>query len=141
MAGGRPTKYDPAMCEQVITLGGEGKTLAGMADALDVSRDTLNEWRRVHPEFSAAIRRALEKAQAWWEEEGRKATFGRVEGFNATSYIFQMKNRFRDEWNDTIKAEHTGKDGGAIETTDRGAEKLAAYLDAISSRAAGPSAE
>jgi hypothetical protein len=30
-----------------------------------------------------------------------------------------MKNRFRDEWNDTVKAEVTGKDGEAIkhETT------------------------
>lgn len=108
MPAGRPTKYDPAMCEMVIALGADGITLAGMADALDVSRDTVNEWRKEHPEFSAAIKRGLEKAQAWWEEEGRKATFGKTDGFNATSYIFQMKNRFRDEWNDTTKTEHSG---------------------------------
>jgi hypothetical protein len=141
MAAGRPTKYDPAMCEMVIAIGEEGKTLAGMADALDVDRETINNWRAAHPEFSRAIKRGLEKAQAWWEEQGRVATFGATDGFNATSYIFQMKNRFREEWNDTIKAEHTGKNGGPIETADRGAEKLAAYLDAISSRAAGQSAE
>jgi len=96
------------MCEMVIAMGEDGKTLAGMADALDVSRDTVNEWRKEYPEFSAAVKRALEKAQAWWEEQGRIATFGGTEGFNATSYIFQMKNRFRDEWNDTIKSEHSG---------------------------------
>jgi len=108
MPAGRPTKYDPAMCEMVIAMGEGGKTLAGMADALDVDRETINNWRAEHPEFSRAVRRGLEKAQAWWEEQGRIATFGAIEGFNATSYIFQMKNRFRDEWNDTIKSEHSG---------------------------------
>lgn len=42
---------------------------------------------------------------------GRVSTFGGTEGFNATSYIFQMKNRFRAEWNDTIKSDHTSSDG------------------------------
>ena len=39
------------------------------------------------------------------------------------------------------RKEITGKDGGPIETADRGAAKLAAYLDAISSRAAGQPTE
>lgn len=108
MTAGRPSKYDPAFCEVVLATGAEGKTLAGMADALDIDRGTLNEWREAHPEFSRAVKRALEKAQAWWEEQGRVSTFGATEGFNATSYIFQMKNRFRDEWNDTTKTEHSG---------------------------------
>lgn len=108
MPAGRPSKYDPSFCDVVIAAGAEGKTLANMADALDVSRDTVNEWRKEHPEFSAAVKRGLEKAQAWWEEQGRLATFGATEGFNATSYIFQMKNRFRDEWNDTTKTELSG---------------------------------
>lgn len=37
--------------------------------------------------------------------------------------------------------EHQGKDGGPIETVDKGVAKLAAYLDAVGSRAAGPVAE
>ena len=108
MPAGRPSKYDPVMCETVMQVGAEGKTLAGMADALDVDRDTLNQWRASNAEFSVAVKRGLEKAQAWWEENGRVATFGGVDGFNATSYIFQMKNRFRDEWSDTHKTEHSG---------------------------------
>lgn len=100
MPAGRPTKYDPAMCEAVINAGAEGMTLAEMADILDIDRATLNEWRERHPEFSRAVKAGLDKAQAWWEREGRKATFGGVDGFNATSYIFQMKNRFREEWAD-----------------------------------------
>lgn len=100
MPAGRPTKYDPAMCEAVINAGAEGMTLAEMADILDIDRSTLADWREQHPEFSRAVKAGLDKAQAWWEREGRKATFGGVDGFNATSYIFQMKNRFREEWAD-----------------------------------------
>ena len=108
MPAGRPSKYDTAFCDVVLAAGAEGKTLAGMADALDVDRETINNWRDAHPEFSRAVKRGLEKAQAWWEEQGRIATFGATDGFNATSYIFQMKNRFRDEWNDMTKTEHSG---------------------------------
>ena len=141
MPAGRPSKYDPSFCAIVIAAGEEGKTLAGMAEALDVDRDTVNRWRDEHPEFSRAVKRGLQKAQAWWEDQGRVATFGGIDGFNATSYIFQMKNRFREDWNDTVKQEVTGKDGGPIQTEDKGAGKLLAYLDAVSSRAAGTTAE
>ena len=114
MPAGRPSKYNPAMCETAIESGKIGKTLVGMADDLDIDRGTLNEWMKIHPEFSSAVKEGLRRSQAWWEEQGRLATFGGVDGFNATSYIFQMKNRFRAEWNDTVKSEHSGPDGGAI---------------------------
>jgi hypothetical protein len=116
---GRPTKYDPAYCEAVIDAGSEGKTLAEMAEACDVHRETLKDWVEQYPEFSDAVKRGLQKAQAWWEEKGKVATFGGYEGFNATSYIFQMKNRFKEDWADIHTRELTGKDGGPIKTETR----------------------
>lgn len=112
MPAGRPSKYDPAFCETVIASGAEGKTLAEIANDLDIDRSTLNEWMEIHPEFSRAVKRALEKAQAWWEGNGRVATFGGFDGFNATSYIFQMKNRFKEDWRD--RHELTGGNGGPL---------------------------
>lgn len=141
MPAGRPTKYDPAMCETVLECGKEGMGKAEMAAELDVAYSTFDLWTQQHPEFSEAVKNAQRLAQAWWEKQGRVATFGGVDGFNATSYIFQMKNRFRDDWNDTVKQEHTGKDGGPIETRDGASAKLLAYLDAVSSRAAGSPSE
>lgn len=114
MPAGRPTKYDPAMCEAVIECGGQGMTLAEMAHELGISRDTLNEWRDSRPEFSAAVKDGLGAAQAWWEKQGRIATFGGIEGYNATSYIFQMKNRFSEDWRDKQDRELTGPNGGPI---------------------------
>jgi len=119
--GGRPTKYDPAMCDIVIASGKEGKTLAEMAADLEIHRETLNEWRKLHPEFSDALKFALLKSQAWWEERGRQGTFGGIQNFNATGFIFQMKNRFSDDYRDTIKQEVTGADGGPIRQQHEGA--------------------
>lgn len=108
MPGGRPTKYDSSFCEKVIESGQAGKTLAGMAEDLDIDRATLNDWMEIHEEFSRAVKRGLQKAQAWWEDQGRIATFGGIDGFNATSYIFQMKNRFKDDWREKVETEHSG---------------------------------
>ena len=116
---GRPTKYKPEMCKKVIEFGKQGMSKCAIGVRLDISHDTFCRWQKENTKFSEAVKEAMRHSQAWWEEKGREATFGGVDGFNATSYIFNMKNRFRDEWNDTVKAEVTGKDGDAIkhETT------------------------
>ena len=58
------------------------------------------DYQEKFPEFSIAVKEALRVSQAWWEEKGREATFGAHPGYNATSYIFQMKNRFGEDWRD-----------------------------------------
>jgi hypothetical protein len=83
-------------------------TLAEMAAALGVDRATLRDWRETHDEFSRSVKRGLDLAQAWWERQGRVATFGGCDGFNATSYIFQMKNRFSEDWRDRHETEISG---------------------------------
>jgi len=100
MPAGRPSKYDPVFCDAVIEAGKEGKTLAEMAAAIGIDRSTLTDWQEQHPEFSRAVKAGLDAAQAWWEQNGRIATFGGIEGFNATSFIFNMKNRFKADWAD-----------------------------------------
>jgi hypothetical protein len=114
MAGGRPTKYKREMCATVIECGKEGMGKAEMACELGIHHSTFAAWQEKHPEFSEAVKEALLNSQAWWERNGRVATFGGVEGFNATSYIFQMKNRFPLDWRDKREHEHAGKDGGDL---------------------------
>lgn len=112
--GGRPTKYDPKMCERIVEFGKEGMSKCEMAAELEIAYDTFDRWQNEIEEFSEAVKSAMRHSQAWWERKGRQATFGGVDGFNATSYIFNMKNRFREDWNDTVKNEHTGPGGGPI---------------------------
>lgn len=128
---GRPTDYKPEFCEKVIALGREGASKAEMAHALACTRQTMDNWADANPEFLDAVKEATETSQGWWESKGREATFGGCPGFNATSFIFNMKNRFPTDWRDKQDHELTGKDGKALipdEASPRELAKAVAYL-------------
>jgi hypothetical protein len=120
---GRPSKYDPSFCELVLDLGSEGKSRAQIAAAIGVDRDTLREWAKQYPEFSVAIKGAKELELAWWENAGQ-INMTR-QGFNATAFIFQMKNRFREDYRDTQALEHTGKNGGPLGVSNADIQRMA----------------
>lgn len=133
MRGGRPSEYDPAICAILDGMGHEGEGMAEAIVACGISRDTFYRWQDIHPDFSDAVKAMKARSQAWWEEKGRKATF-KNEGFNATSFIFNMKNRFKDDWSDVSRSELTGKDGGAIKTEGDGITALKALVASIGER-------
>ena len=110
---GRPNKYDPAFCEKVIELGKIGASKVEMACELGICKATFNNYENEYPEFLDAVRLAVMFSQVFWEKNGRLATFGEVPNFNATTWIFNMKNRFSDDWTDVSKQESQllGKDG------------------------------
>lgn len=105
MPAGRPTKYDPSMCEKLIECGKRGCSVTEMACAIGISKETLYVWAKDNKEFSDSLKIAVEHSQSWWEQKGREATFGGIEGFNPTAFIFQMKNRFREDYADVNKHE------------------------------------
>ncbi len=132
MSGGRPTDYDPDHCVTVVGLGAVGASKAEMALELGVHRDTFHEWEKKYPEFSDAVKRAVDFAQGWWERQGRLGAAGEVENMNATIYIFNMKNRFKDDWRDKHEVESSGK----LEHTHelKGSEKLKSFIGNIAER-------
>lgn len=105
----RPSDYDPAYCETVVELGKTGASKAEMAAEIGCARSTFALWEGVHPEFSEAVKDAVSWSQAWWEKQGRIATFGGTEGFNATAFIFNMKNRFPSDWKDKQEVDQNVK--------------------------------
>ena len=109
MPGGRPTKYKPEFCETVIAVGEEGGWLCEMAEACDVARSTMDEWAANYPEFSEALTRAKQKAQAWFEREGREGL--KAERFNAPLWQKQMSARHREEYTERQQIQGAGKDG------------------------------
>jgi hypothetical protein len=113
---GRPSEYDPAYCERVMELGRQGKSKAQMAAALGCCRNTLDAWAEAHPEFLSAVKLGQELALAWWEDQGQDGIT--AEKFNATAFIFQMKNRFREDYRDKQDHELTGPNGGPIQHVD-----------------------
>lgn len=132
MTAGQPTKYRHELCEVVLGVGAEGGWLSEMAEACDVSRPTMDNWASAHPDFSEALTRAKQKAQAWFEKAGRDGLT--AEKFNSSLWAKQMSARHRDEY--TERRELTGKDGGAIksEAVTSGSAKLTAFLDGIATR-------
>ena len=109
MPAGRPSSYDPSYCEQVVEWGQSGKSATWMAAQLGVHRDTLYEWAKVHDDFSDAFMRARHLAQAWWEDQGQSGLF--IPGFNGSVWAKNMGARFKDEWGESSKIDHTSSDG------------------------------
>ena len=89
--------YKPEMCAKATKVLADGESLAAVCDELDICRSTLYEWRDKYPEFGAAIKKGLQKSQRDWERKGREAMFD-SKNFNSASWIFTMKNRFRDDY-------------------------------------------
>lgn len=117
MSAGRPTKYDPAYCDQVVTHMAGGASLTSFAAEIDVARDTLTEWVSVHPEFSVAVKRGKAKCAAWWEKRGRSiAETGGGPGAG-TLVMFGLKNMGADDWSDSSKVDHTNSDGNLAPKT------------------------
>lgn len=103
--------YDPEKYIPIIdAMGNDGEGMAEAIIALGISRDTFYRWQKEFPEFSDAIKEFRDRSEAWWSKQGRLSTFGATPGFSATSYIFNMKNRFPDTWKDKQEVEHDVSD-------------------------------
>lgn len=105
-AGGRPSDYKPEYCEEVVKFMGMGHSMKAFAASIGKHSDTLQEWRKKHSEFSAAIKKGREACQLWWEKLGmamatghKTATHDYRKG-NPTVFIWMTKNILG--WTDRI---------------------------------------
>jgi hypothetical protein len=106
--GGRPSKYKKAYCSKSIELFSEGKSIVQIAAELNVSRDTVYEWQKAHPEFSDSIKKGMAKSEAYWEQLLQAGAAGLV-SINAAALIFLLKHRF--QWKDRIEQDINLKGG------------------------------
>ena len=113
---GRPSSYRGEFCDRIIQLMAEGRSLDGCAALLSVHPDSLNEWQRVHPEFSMAVRAGRAAATAFWE--GRLLDVAQGGSGNAQTIQWALRNRSRaaSGWDHAhTKLEVSGPDGGAVQ--------------------------
>lgn len=128
---GRPSKYDPAYCERIVEHMKEGASVLSFAAELGVSRATINVWAEAHPDFLEALNAGKAACGAWWEARGREVAQNGGGNGQATMITFGLKNMGRDDWADRQAHEHTGADGGPIQSqatvdvTGLSAEQLA----------------
>jgi len=112
---GRPTKFDPSKIPEMLEAAKNGASKAKLAVILGIHRDTFHDWTRSNLEFSDIVKECEVLSQVWWEEQGMMGMTGVNPEFNATAFIFQVKNRFRSDYMDTSRTEVTGKDGGPVQ--------------------------
>lgn len=102
--GGRPSKYDPRYCDEVISLMSEGLSLTAFAGSILVARSTINEWMAAHPQFSEAVKIGQSARTLKLEKD----LLTMSEGPRVTSRIFALKNAAPEEWRDKQDIEHSG---------------------------------
>jgi hypothetical protein len=96
--GGRPTDYRPEYCEVVKKCLNKGMSIMSIARKLQVSKQTLYDWKDAHPQFLDAVKKGIDFSQGWWEDKGRKNLH--CKDFNHVLWMMNMRNRFRAEWNE-----------------------------------------
>ena len=113
---GRPTLYDPSMCEEVIELGRIGKSVEQICYQLNVSLRTIYLWRDTYPDFMHALDDAKTFEQAWWEEQAAAYMVENKESdrLNATLWSRSMAARFPKKYRESTKTEITGADGAPL---------------------------
>lgn len=109
---GRPTKYKPEYCEQIIELGKQGKSIAQMAAHFDVDKASIYDWAASQEDFSTALARAKAHSQTWWENKAQENMDNR--NFNAQLWLKSVASRFREDYTEKQVTELTGADGGAV---------------------------
>jgi transposase-like protein len=113
---GRPTLYDPALCEKVVELGKLGKSVEQIAYNLNLSIRVLYKWRDEHEDFMHALEDAKHFEQAWWEEQAHAYMVETKEGprLNASLWSRSMAARFPKKYREQVKQEITGADGAPL---------------------------
>ena len=119
---GRPTKYLPEYCEQAVDFGLKGKSLVQICSAFGVTRDTLNNWCDVNPDFLVAMDLARVHSQSHWEELGYDGMKGK--SIDAQIWSRSMAARFPADWRESkhqevtgsVKVDHTQTASNMLET-------------------------
>jgi hypothetical protein len=136
--GGRPTKYKDEYVEQAYKLCLLGATDKELADFFEVNEDTINEWKKVHLEFSESLKngkaladanvadrlyqRAMgfehdsEEIKVMFDKETNEQYIERVPirkiyAPDSVAAIFWLKNRQKDKWRDKTEVGHSGSLG------------------------------
>lgn len=127
---GRPTLFKIEYCDLAFNYCLLGCTDAQLAEFFDVHIDTIYEWKKVHPDFSDAIKKGKEQADAMVA----KSLYHRALGYShaeddirtcdnqvvitptikhyppdTAAAIFWLKNRRRTHWRDKQESD-SGED-------------------------------
>lgn len=120
---GRPTKYKPEYCQQLIEHMSEGFSFESFAANVGTSRDVLYDWAKANIDFADAKKQGHDLSLKWWEGVIRAGVCGKIKGFSAAMAIFAMKNKHG--WRDVQEIEQHSTQKLEILIDDKRAENYA----------------
>lgn len=94
MKFGRPSKYKRKYNLLAFDLLTKGYSKEAVAGKIGISKQCFYEWVQKYQDFGDAVQRGESASQFYWEDLGMLGTLGQIKGFNASSWMFNMKNRF-----------------------------------------------
>lgn len=129
---GRPTKFDESQLPFLKYLFEEGKTDQQIADIIGVTKQTVCNWKRAHPDFFDSLKDWKKLA----DEKVERSLYEKATGYSATetkvfctkngvikthevekhfapdttAQIFWLKNRQPDKWRDKREVDLGNKD-------------------------------
>jgi hypothetical protein len=115
---GRPSLYRPEYCAAVESFMADGFSLTAFAGSIGVTRATLHEWKREHPEFFDAISRGKAKQLLWWERAAQNVASGNGGPGASSMVMFCLRNIDSGEWKDTRELRHAGPNAEPVRTID-----------------------
>ncbi len=106
---GQPTKYKPEYCEKLIEHMSIGHSFESFAGIVGVCFDTVYRWSNTHQEFSEAKKKGKAAGLLTLEKMAFAGMAGKLPGWNATTWIFYMKNRYAQYYSDRQQIEISTK--------------------------------
>lgn len=146
MPAGRPSKFQTRFIREARLLASQGFTEPKIAEMFDVSLDTITEWKRVHPQFSLALKESrqdydnrveislAERAMGYSHKDtdirvidGQIVKTEIIKYYppDPTSCIFWLKNRQRQRWTDRTDLALQNPDGTPLVDKDALAVEVA----------------
>lgn len=110
MGGSHPYKWKKKYCEQLTEHMSKGYSLEAFAGSIGVTRDCIYKWIDRHECFKEAFEIGKSKQHMFFEGMGIHGMTGKLKNFNASVYIFTMKNKLK--WKDKIETELSSTDSG-----------------------------
>ena len=115
MTAGRPKiEITKELCKKAEGLAAQGLTMNQIASVLGMGERTLYEKVKEYSHFSQAISNGKSKGIA----QITNALFKKAKEGDVAAQKYYLNNRDNSNWKDRIeqKTEHTGPDGGPIQT-------------------------
>jgi hypothetical protein len=117
-----PEDYNPEWKEQMLEAYKNGKSNVWVKvncfNDHRVSDDLWYRWLEEEEELSGTVKLGKQMSQAYWEDVSQEHANGTNTDANATSLIFNMSNRFKDEWKQRQSVEQTTKHSLDVNSLD-----------------------